>query len=165
MSLKNKMTIIIAGGGTGGHIYPGLAIADALQKINPETQISFVGTSTGLESKIITKTKYQIDFIQSGQLNLSGQFFKKIKTLLKIPVGFLQSILVILKRRPDFVLGVGGYASAPFVFVSALCGLKTAIWEPNAHPGMANRILSRFVSKSYLVFKDGEKYLKSKQVN
>ena len=157
------MTVIIAGGGTGGHIYPGLAIADALQKINPQSDISFVGTTAGLESKIITKTKYQIDFIQSGQLNLSGQILKKIKTIFKIPVGFIQSIYILIKRRPNFVLGVGGYASAPFVFIAAICGLKTAIWEPNAHPGMANRILSRFVKKSYLVFKDGEKYLKSKK--
>ena len=163
MSLKNKMTLIIAGGGTGGHIYPGLAIADAFQKINPHSEISFVGTTAGLESKIITKTKYQIDFIQSGQLNLSGQILKKIKTIFKIPVGFIQSIFILIKRRPDFVLGVGGYASAPFVFIAAICGFKTAIWEPNAHPGMANRILSRFVKKSYLVFKDGETYLKSKK--
>ena len=161
--MKDKFTLIIAGGGTGGHIYPGLAIADAFQKINPYSDISFVGTMAGLESKIITKTKYQIDFIQSGQLNLSGQIFKKIKTLFKIPVGFIQSIFILLKRRPDFVLGVGGYASAPFVFIAAICGFKTAIWEPNALPGMANRILSRFVGKSYLVFKDGEKYLKSKK--
>lgn len=157
------MIVIIAGGGTGGHIYPGLAIADALQKINPQSEISFVGTKAGLESKIVTKTKYQIDFIQSGQLNLSGQVLKKIQTLLKIPVGFIQALFVLLKRQPDFVLGVGGYASAPFVFMAAICGFKTAIWEPNAHPGMANRILSRFVEKSYLVFKDGEKYLKSKK--
>ncbi len=163
MLLENKMTLIIAGGGTGGHIYPGLAIADAFQKINPQSEISFVGTTSGLESKIITKTKYKIDFIQSGQLNLSGQILKKIKTILKIPIGFVQSVFILLKRRPDFVLGVGGYASAPFVIIAAICGFKTAIWEPNAHPGMANRILSRFVKKSYLVFKDGEKYLKSKK--
>ena len=131
MSLKNKMTLIIAGGGTGGHIYPGLAIADAFQKINPQSDISFVGTTAGLESKIITKTKYQIDFIQSGQLNLSGQILKKIKTIFKIPVGFIQSIFILLRRRPDFVLGVGGYASAPFVFIAAIF---IGVVAPSASP-------------------------------
>jgi UDP-N-acetylglucosamine--N-acetylmuramyl-(pentapeptide) pyrophosphoryl-undecaprenol N-acetylglucosamine transferase len=155
------MKIIVAGGGTGGHIYPAISVVQSLQKIDPSIEALFVGTPQGLESKIIPKAGYRLALIQSGKLNFSGQIVQKIKSILKIPVGFAQSFKILLKEKPDFVLGVGGYASAPLVFVAALMGKRTAIWEPNAHPGMANRILSRFVDKSYLVFGDATKYLKS----
>jgi UDP-N-acetylglucosamine--N-acetylmuramyl-(pentapeptide) pyrophosphoryl-undecaprenol N-acetylglucosamine transferase len=155
--------VIIAGGGTGGHIYPALAIGRALVKAsNDQIQIRFVGTALGLEGKIMARENMPLDLIQSGQLNFSGNFLQKIKTLLKIPVGLVQSFYLILKYKPAFVLGVGGYASAPFLLTAALMGRKTAVWEPNAHPGMANRILSRFVANSYLVFEEAKKYLKSK---
>jgi len=158
---QGSIKIIIAGGGTGGHIYPALAIGRALQKINSDIELRFVGTAAGLESKIMQRENLPLDLIQSGKFNFSGSPLKKIETLFKIPVGLFQSLLLILKHRPDFVLGVGGYASAPFVMMAALLGRKTAFWEPNAHPGMANRLLSRLVNKSYLVFKDSEKYLYS----
>jgi UDP-N-acetylglucosamine--N-acetylmuramyl-(pentapeptide) pyrophosphoryl-undecaprenol N-acetylglucosamine transferase len=103
-----------------------------------------------------------LDLIYSGKLNFAGNTLKKIKTLLKIPVGFFQSFVLLLKYKPLFVLGVGGYASAPFVLVAALTGRRTAIWEPNAHPGMANRLLSKLVPTSYLVFDNSKKYLSSK---
>lgn len=156
------MKIIIAGGGTGGHIYPAISIAQALKKSNPSTQIIFVGTAQGLETKIIPQAGYDLRLIQSGKLNYQGQFFQKIKSVFKIPLGIIQSVIILIKERPDFVIGVGGYASAPMTLAAALIRVKTAIWEPNAHPGMANRILSRYVDKTYLVFADAVKFLKSK---
>ena len=156
------MKIIVAGGGTGGHIYPAISVVQSLQKIDPTVEALFVGTPLGLESKIIPQAGYRLALIQSGKLNFSGQIVQKIKSILKIPVGLAQSLKILLKEKPDFVLGVGGYASAPLVFMAALIGKRTAIWEPNAHPGLANRILSYFVDKSYLVFGDATKYLKSK---
>ncbi len=155
---KNKK-IMIAGGGTGGHIYPAIAIGRALQKVDPDIELRFVGTANGLESKIMRRENLNLDLIQSGKLNFAGSPLKKIKTLFKVPVGLFQSLILILKHQPDFVLGVGGYASAPFVLMASLLGRKTAIWEPNAHPGMANRLLSRLVKKSYLVFADSKKHL------
>ncbi|MBC7752854.1 MAG: undecaprenyldiphospho-muramoylpentapeptide beta-N-acetylglucosaminyltransferase [Moraxellaceae bacterium] len=156
------MKIIVAGGGTGGHIYPAISVVQSLQKIDSTIEILFVGTPQGLESKIIPQAGYKLELIQSGKLNFSGQLMQKLKSLLKVPVGLVQSFNILFQEKPDFVLGVGGYASAPLVFAAALKGHRTAIWEPNAHPGMANRILSRFVDKSYLVFADAAKYLKSK---
>lgn len=150
---------MIAGGGTGGHIYPAIAIGRAMQKIDPNVVIRFVGTAAGLESKIMQRENLSLDLIQSGKLNFSGSPLQKIITLLKILVGVFQSLGLIVKHRPDFVLGVGGYASAPFVMMASMLGRKTAIWEPNAHPGMANRVLSRFVKSAYLVFVDSKKYL------
>lgn len=154
-----KKTVMIAGGGTGGHIYPAIAIGRALQKQNPEVVLRFVGTSEGLESKIMNRENLALDLIKSGKLNFAGNPLQKIKTILKIPMGLLQSFLLLKKHQPDFVIGVGGYASAPFVLMSALMRKKTALWEPNAHPGMANRILSKIVPKSYLVFEASKKYL------
>ncbi|MEQ1721840.1 MAG: undecaprenyldiphospho-muramoylpentapeptide beta-N-acetylglucosaminyltransferase [Pseudobdellovibrio sp.] len=162
MSGSSTKKIMIAGGGTGGHIYPAIAIGRALQKLNPNIELRFVGTAEGLESKIMSRENLTLDLIKSGKLNFSGSPLKKIKTLCKIPIGLVQSLVLILKHKPDFVLGVGGYASAPFVIMAALLGKKTAFWEPNAHPGMANRLLSKIVDKSYLVFEASKKYLSSK---
>lgn len=158
VEIKPKL-IMIAGGGTGGHIYPAIAIGRALQKLAPTIVLRFVGTAEGLETKIMQRENLSLDLIQSGKLNFSGNPLRKLKTLQRIPVGVIQSLIYILRHRPDFVLGVGGYASAPFLLVAALLGKKTAFWEPNAHPGLANRLLSRLVSKSYLVFADAQKFL------
>lgn len=151
--------IIIAGGGTGGHLYPGLAIARALQKLDSTIEIHFVGTSQGLETKIVPKENFPLHLIAGGKLNFSGQPLLKLKTLFLLPLGFLQSIALILKLKPVFVLGVGGYASGPFLLAAALMGKQTAIWEPNAYPGMANRWLSRFVKRCFLVFEESKKLL------
>ncbi len=158
---KKQKNIIIAGGGTGGHIYPAIAIGRALQKLDPAIALRFIGTAEGLETKIMQRENLSLSLIKSGKLNFSGHPIKKLRTLLKIPVGLFQSLVYILKYKPDFVLGVGGYASAPFVLMAALLRKKTAFWEPNAHPGMANRLLSKIVPKSYLVFGDAQKYLSS----
>jgi UDP-N-acetylglucosamine--N-acetylmuramyl-(pentapeptide) pyrophosphoryl-undecaprenol N-acetylglucosamine transferase len=162
--MASRKVIYIAGGGTGGHIYPAIAIGRALQKFDSQLEVRFVGTSEGLESKIMRRENLTLDLIQSGKLNFSGHAVKKIKSLIKIPIGFLQSFFLILKHRPVFVIGVGGYASAPFVLMAALMGRKTAIWEPNAHSGMANRILSKIVSTAYLVFEDSKRHLASKNI-
>jgi UDP-N-acetylglucosamine--N-acetylmuramyl-(pentapeptide) pyrophosphoryl-undecaprenol N-acetylglucosamine transferase len=151
--------IVIAGGGTGGHLYPGLAIARALQKINSQIEIHFVGTAQGLETKIIPKENFPLHLIHGGKLNFSGELFIKLKTLFKLPLGFLQSFVLLHKLKPDFVLGVGGYASGPFLLAAAIMRVPTAIWEANVHPGMANRWLARFVDKCFLVFAESKKLL------
>lgn len=160
----DKPVIFIAGGGTGGHIYPGIAIAQALEQLSPSLQILFVGSQEGLEQKILSKEKYPLVLIQGGKLNFSGQPLAKLKTLLKLPFGFIQSIALLLKYKPQFVLGVGGYASGPMVLMASLLGFKTAIWEPNAMPGVANRWLSRFVDQCFVVFDDSEKFLRNKNI-
>lgn len=154
---------MIAGGGTGGHIYPAIAIGRAIQKLYPQYDVRFVGTALGLEQKIMAKENLPLDLIQSGKLNFSGNPFKKLKTLVSICIGFFQSLSLLRKYKPKFVLGVGGYASAPFLLAASLLGVRTALWEPNAYPGMANRLLSRYVAKAYLVFADAASYLKTKK--
>lgn len=160
MSTRN---IVIAGGGTGGHIYPGIAIARAIQKMDPTVQIHFVGTALGMESKIVPREGFPLHLIESGQLNVKSPI-KKLKTLVKIPYGLWQSVRLLMQLKPLYVIGVGGYASGPFVLAASLIGFNTAIWEPNAMPGMANRLLSRFVDKCFVVFDDAKKFLKNNSV-
>ncbi|MFZ3228648.1 MAG: undecaprenyldiphospho-muramoylpentapeptide beta-N-acetylglucosaminyltransferase [Pseudobdellovibrio sp.] len=162
--MNKKRLIMIAGGGTGGHIYPAISIGQALIELDSSVTVEYVGTKTGLEQKIMAKENLPLHLIRSGPLNLSGHAFKKIKNLISIAIGFVQSVRLIQKMKPEFVLGVGGYASAPFLLAAALLGNKTALWEPNAYPGMANRLLSKFVPKAYLVFAEAQKKLKSKDI-
>ena len=110
----SKRTIVIAGGGTAGHIYPGVAIARAIQKMDPSVEVHFVGTAQGLEGKIVPREGFPLHMIESGKLNVSSPI-QKIKTLLKIPVGMWQSIRLLMQLKPQYVIGVGGYASGPFV--------------------------------------------------
>lgn len=159
MELKKK--VVIAGGGSGGHIYPGIAIAKALLKENPHIEIVFVGTKQGLEKKIVPAEGFKLYFISSGKLNTGGSIFGRIKSLFLVFKGLLDSFLLLMQLRPSYVLGVGGYASGPFVLMSALLGFRSAVWEPNAMPGLANRWLSRFVKECFLVFEEAQKYLKS----
>lgn len=161
--MKNKK-VIIAGGGTGGHIYPALAIAEALQKLDKDIEIHFVGTPRGLESKIIPRAGWPLHLIDVSPLNYAGSIFGKIKSLLKLPKSFFQSISLLFELKPLVVLGVGGYASGPFVFIASVFGFKTALWEPNAIPGMTNRWLSRVVRKCFVVFEESKKFLKSEKV-
>lgn len=166
----NEKIVFIAGGGTGGHIYPGVAIAKQIQNSDSKIHVHFIGTHQGLETKIIPKEGFPLHLIQGGKLNMSGQWLVKLKTLIKLPLGFLQSVWLLQKYKPCAVLGVGGYASAPVVLMAALgqrLGIykgATFIWEPNAHPGLANRWLSKFVKTCFVVFEESKKYLSSKNI-
>jgi len=159
-----KKKFLIAGGGTGGHIYPGIAIAKALESLDPSIEVEFVGSNLGLEKNIVPREGYKLHMLSSGKLNYKGSLLIKIFGLFKVFLGLIQSIILIFKTKPCGVLGVGGYASAPLVLAATFLRIPTAIWEPNAHPGLANRILSRFVSKAFVVFSHSKKYLKSKEI-
>lgn len=163
MSLKK--TIIIAGGGTGGHIYPGVAIARAIQRLEPGIEVHFAGARGGLEEKIIPRENFPLHLIDIGKLHSSVGLKTRLLTLLKLPMSFVQAVQIVRRLKPVAVLGVGGFASGPVLFVASLMGYRTLIWEPNAHPGMANRMLSRFVRECLLVFEDAAKYLKAKNVS
>jgi UDP-N-acetylglucosamine--N-acetylmuramyl-(pentapeptide) pyrophosphoryl-undecaprenol N-acetylglucosamine transferase len=161
----SKKNVVIAGGGTGGHIYPGIAIARAIKDQYPDYEVHFVGTPTGLENKIVPREGFPLHHISIGKLNHAGGLKSKIMTILGIPRAFVQSVALLMELKPQAVLGVGGYASGPFVLVASLLGFRTAIWEPNAFPGMTNRWLSRFVGKSFVVFEEAAKFLKSRTIS
>jgi UDP-N-acetylglucosamine--N-acetylmuramyl-(pentapeptide) pyrophosphoryl-undecaprenol N-acetylglucosamine transferase len=153
--------ILIAAGGTGGHIYPGLAIASALKHTDPEIQVEFVGTIHGLENRIVPAQGYKVHHLSIGRLNSNVPLAERLKTLALLPWSLVQSLRLLRRVRPDLVIGVGGHASGPLLLMASLLGCRTAIWEPNAMPGLANRWLSRFVDGCWVVFDEAKPRLKS----
>lgn len=155
----SQLKILIAAGGTGGHIYPALAMADAFRQWQPETRIEFVGTAQGLENKIIPAQGYTLHHLSVGRLNSNVSVMERLKTLARLPWAFVQSAQLLRRERPDLVLGVGGHASGPLLLMAALLGFRSAIWEPNAMPGLANRWLARFVDDCWVVFDEAKPLL------
>src|SRR5262245_57555614 len=128
------LSVIIAGGGTGGHIYPGIAIAQEFRRRDADTQILFVGTARGLETKIIPREGFNLELIEIAALKRVG-FVNRIRSLLMLPKSFLDVRSLIKRVRPDVVIGVGGYASGPVVLMAALMDVPTLVAEQNALPG------------------------------
>ncbi len=146
--------VLLSGGGTGGHIYPALALAEELKLQNPGIKIRFVGSYRGLESKIIPEKNYILYLLNIGPLHSSVGRLQQIKTIVLLPYVFIQCLWILLTFRPQRVVGFGGYASGPIVFVASALFFKTALWEANVQPGIANKILSRFVNRCYVVFEE-----------
>jgi UDP-N-acetylglucosamine--N-acetylmuramyl-(pentapeptide) pyrophosphoryl-undecaprenol N-acetylglucosamine transferase len=138
------MNIIIAGGGTGGHIFPALAVAKELQETVDGVSLTFVGTVRGIESKIVPKEGYNIRFIRSEGL-LGKNIFATIKSVLKIPFSLKDSYRILHDIKPDMVFGVGGYSSGPVVLCARLMGIPTVIHEQNILPGFTNKMLGKIV--------------------
>ncbi|HOD63295.1 MAG TPA: undecaprenyldiphospho-muramoylpentapeptide beta-N-acetylglucosaminyltransferase [Smithellaceae bacterium] len=145
------MRIIIAGGGTGGHLFPGIAVAEEFQKRDAQNRVIFIGTSRGIEYRLLEKMGYELKLIDVE--GLKGRGWKAlIKSVYAIPVSMMQSRRILADFRPDIVLGVGGYASGPAVMAAYLTGCPTAIAEQNALAGNTNRILGKFVDRIFLTY-------------
>lgn len=159
----NNKKLLIAGGGTGGHVLAGVAIADQWLKTNPQGDVLFVGSSQGLESKLVPKAGYKLHVLPVGALN-QVSFITRIKTLFILPLTFLSSFIILLKFRPDAVIGVGGYASGPVVLIAGLFNRLTfgffpkvtSILEQNLVPGFTNRKLAPWVSVVFCAFKEAQ---------
>lgn len=138
------MRILIAGGGTGGHLYPGIAVAEALLRQDPSCLVSFVGTARGLESRAVPALGYPLDTIRSA--GLKGKSLSAlVRGLTLLPLSALDAWQVLSRRRPDVVVGVGGYSSGPVLLLAALRGTPTLLMEQNTAPGFTNRRLARWV--------------------
>ena len=155
------MRVVIAGGGTGGHLFPGLAVARALKKRRPESEISFAGTAAGIEARVIPPTGFGLDLIRSA--GLKG---KSVTALLRgaalVPLGGVDAWRLISRRRPHIVIGVGGYSSGPVVAIAALRGIPTMVLEQNAVPGLTNRSLAWFVRRAAVTYEASLKYFGEK---
>jgi UDP-N-acetylglucosamine--N-acetylmuramyl-(pentapeptide) pyrophosphoryl-undecaprenol N-acetylglucosamine transferase len=137
-------TILIAAGGTGGHLFPGVAVADELVRREPTTRVVFVGTPRGLESRLVPRSGYELELLPVKPLNAVGTR-RLLLGLGALPWGMLRALVLVLRLRPAAVLGVGGYAGGPVCLLAALLGVRTVILEPNARPGFTNRVLRPFV--------------------
>lgn len=161
---RGKSIVVIAGGGTGGHIYPGVSIARAIERMRPDLEVHFVGATGGLEEKIIPREKFPLHTVPVGKLHASAGLLTRIKTVLKLPLAFIAAVRILFQLKPVAVLGVGGFASGPMLFVSSLFGYRSLIWEPNAYPGLANRLLAGRVDECLLVFEAAGKHLRAKKI-
>ena len=159
---KTALRILIAGGGTGGHVIPALAIARELRD-NNGGEVRFVGTSRGLETKLVPEAGFRLELVRSGQLkNVSA--VTRLKTAFDVPLGVLQCIRLIREFRPQVVVGVGGYASGPGMMAAIVLGIPTVAYEPNAVPGMTNRWLGKRVSAAAVNFEQTSGYFRNAEV-
>lgn len=155
------MRVIIAGGGTGGHLYPGIAVAEEIYRQEPDSDVLFVGTKTGIESRILPKEGYKLEIIPAGGV-VNKDIFSKFISFMKMTGGFFKSFFVLSSFKPDIVIGVGGYASAPMLSAAALIRFPTMIMEQNLYPGTTNRFLSRIVDRVVVAFDGSEKFFNRK---
>lgn len=157
------MKVLIAAGGTGGHIYPGIAVAKEILRRNPESEILFVGTSRGLETKIVPASGFQLSLINSAGLKSVG-FVGKVKGLSVLPRSFFEARSLIKNFKPTVVIGAGGYVSGPVLLTAALMKVPTLVMDSNALPGFTNRQLARFVDKAALTFEESLPYFGKKGI-
>lgn len=153
--------VVIAGGGTGGHIYPGLAVAKVLK--DKGHTVHWVGAVGGLEEKIVPREGLPLHLIRVGKLHSSVGIFTQLKTLFGFPLAFFAAMRLVMQLKPIAVLGVGGYASGPFLFAAWLLRRRTVIWEPNAKAGMTNRLLSSVADECLLVFDEAAHELRTQK--
>jgi UDP-N-acetylglucosamine--N-acetylmuramyl-(pentapeptide) pyrophosphoryl-undecaprenol N-acetylglucosamine transferase len=146
-------TVLVAAGGTGGHLFPGIAVADELVRRDASTRVVFAGTARGLESRLVPKAGYALELLPILPLNGIG-LARTLKGLLVLPWGLLRSALLVLRLRPAAVLGVGGYAGGPVTLLAALLGVRAVILEPNARPGFTNRVLRPFVRAAACAYEE-----------
>ena len=157
------MRVIFAGGGTGGHLFPGLAVARELQQRDPMTEILFVGTEQGIEARVLPREGFKFETIPVRGLKGRG-----IRGLLDaawgVPAGLLRSLAIIRNFRPDLIIGLGGYASGPVLLAGRLRGFPCAIMEQNLRPGFTNKLLARFVDRVFTSYRESGAYFSGGKV-
>jgi UDP-N-acetylglucosamine--N-acetylmuramyl-(pentapeptide) pyrophosphoryl-undecaprenol N-acetylglucosamine transferase len=158
MGVKGVQTLMIAGGGTGGHIYPAIAVAREYVARDPSRRVIWVGTRRGLETQIVPKAEIPLEFIDVGGLKgKSGGDL--VRNLVRLPKGFFQAWKHVGAHAPSVVLGVGGYSSGPVLTAAGMRRIPTVIHEANAFPGLTNRILAKFVKLALIAYADAAERL------
>ena len=147
--------IMVAGGGTGGHLFPGLAVVEELRRRIPGLEVKFVGTARGIEARILPSRGESLELLNVTPLKGQG-VGARFKSFARIPTAMKEAASLMRGFEPDLVLGVGGYASGPVLLAASLSGRPTALLEQNAYVGMTNRILARFVDRAYVAFEQTE---------
>jgi UDP-N-acetylglucosamine--N-acetylmuramyl-(pentapeptide) pyrophosphoryl-undecaprenol N-acetylglucosamine transferase len=155
------LRVVIAGGGTGGHVYPGLAVAREIQRQRPGAVVTFAGTAAGLEARVVPREGFAVDFIRSA--GLKGKRWRdRARGVALLPLGLVDAWRLLSRRRPHLVIGVGGYSSGPVVLVAALRRIPTLVLEQNAVPGATNRWLARVVRAAAVTYEATLAYFRGK---
>ena len=147
----NPLRVVIGGGGTGGHLYPGIAIAREILARHPDAVVTFAGTLRGIETRVVPREGFHLDLLRSAGLKGRSPI-AAIRGLALLPLSAMDAWRILTRRKPDVVIGVGGYSSGPVVLLAALRGVPTLLAEQNAVPGLTNRLLARFVSAAAVTF-------------
>lgn len=160
---RSPLRLLVAAGGTGGHVYPAIAVARRFRDLSQGAEVIFVGTERGLESRIVPGAGFPLDFIRAAPLR-GGSLSRKVRGALALFAAFYDALRVLKRREPQVVMGVGAYVSGALVLAAALEGIPTLILEPNAEPGLANRWLAPFVDEAACGFPETTRVLGRKAV-
>ena len=163
MNNTKKYRFIISGGGSGGHIYPALSIADGLKNKFINSELLFVGSKNKMEMKIVPERGYRIKGLDISGLKRKFSFSNMLLPL-KLFISLIQSVVIILKFKPNLVIGTGGFASGPILFVSSLLNQPTFIQEQNSYPGLTNKILGKFSKKVFVAYDGMDKFFDSRKI-
>jgi UDP-N-acetylglucosamine--N-acetylmuramyl-(pentapeptide) pyrophosphoryl-undecaprenol N-acetylglucosamine transferase len=155
------MRVVIAGGGTGGHLYPGIAVARELLARDSAIQVTFAGTAAGIEARVLPREGFPLDLIRSGGLK-GKSIGERVRGLWLLPQSVMDAWRVISRRRPQIVIGVGGYSSGPVVFVAAMRRVPTMVLEQNAVPGLTNRLLAPIVRAAAVTYESTRQFFGEK---
>ena len=155
----NKYRFLFAGGGTGGHLFPAIAVAQKILSLKPEAEILFVGTKSKIEGSVVPKLGFKFSSIWVSGFSRSFSF-KNILFPFKLIVSIVQSIIINMKFKPKVAIGSGGYVSGPAIFGSDIMGAKIILLEQNVYPGITTRLLEKYAVEIHLSFEGSKKYFK-----
>jgi UDP-N-acetylglucosamine--N-acetylmuramyl-(pentapeptide) pyrophosphoryl-undecaprenol N-acetylglucosamine transferase len=158
----DTLRVMIAGGGTGGHVIPALAIGHELRDVHG-AEVRFVGTERGIETRLVPEAGFRLELVRSGQLK-NVSLATRLRTMTDLPLGVVRCISLLREFRPQVVVGVGGYASGPAMIAALLLRIPTLVYEPNAVPGMTNRVVGKRVSAAAVNFGQTAKYFRNAEV-
>jgi UDP-N-acetylglucosamine--N-acetylmuramyl-(pentapeptide) pyrophosphoryl-undecaprenol N-acetylglucosamine transferase len=161
MTSEPALRVVIAGGGTGGHLYPGIAVARELIRRRPAAVVTFAGTAAGIEGRVIPREGFELDLLRSAGIKGKG-LPDRARGAALVPVSLADAWRIVSRRRPHLVIGVGGYSSGPVVLVASLRGVPTMLLEQNALPGVTNRLLARFVRAAAVTFPESARFFGAK---
>ena len=159
---ETALRVMIAGGGTGGHVVPALAIGRELRD-HHGAEVRFVGTARGLETRLVPEAGFRLELVRSGQLK-NVSLTTRLRTMLDVPLGVLHCVRLLRAFRPQVVVGVGGYASGPAMLAALLLRIPTLAYEPNAVPGLTNRLLGKRVRAAAVNFAQTVPFFRNAQV-
>lgn len=162
MKNNNKYRFLFAGGGTGGHIFPAIAVAEKIREIKPQAEFLFIGTKSRIEAIVVPKMGFKFKSIWikgfARKFNLENILFP-----IKVIAACIQSLLINMKFRPSVAIGSGGYVSGPAIWGASILGARIILLEQNSYPGITTRILEKKSDEVHLSFEDTKKYLKHKE--
>ncbi|MGD8763353.1 MAG: undecaprenyldiphospho-muramoylpentapeptide beta-N-acetylglucosaminyltransferase [Desulfobacteraceae bacterium] len=157
---EKSLKIVMAGGGTGGHLFPGVAIAQEFMARNSQNEIVFVSTGNQLEQRILAKMNFALERVTVEGIKGRG-LWNQTKSICKLPRGIYQAIRILRRFQPDLVVGLGSYSAGPVVLAARLMGVKIVLHEQNILPGITNRMLARFADMIFVSFEDTKAHLAS----